>query len=112
MLADLLELCPVFRVRKDDLPRQGERCTTVQLEDQQCKSDVTTIFENMKNSYRKMTTSRTSRYRMFQTMRRTFPNLGGNGGASYSPSVAYLAHWGKGGGGGMGSPPPFSSSKT
>ena len=24
------------------------------------------------------------------------PNLGGNGGASYSPNVAYLARWGEG----------------
>ena len=34
-----------------------------------------------------------------------------NGGASYTPNVAYLASGG-GGGGGAGPPPPFSSSKT
>lgn len=61
MLGDCLELCPVVRVRKDDLPRQGERCTVVQLEERQWESDVMTIFENMKNSYRKATTNRKSR---------------------------------------------------
>ena len=31
------------------------------------------------------------------------PNLGGNGGASYSPNAAYLVRWGQGGSGGAGS---------
>ena len=38
------------------------------------------------------------RYCVFQSIRLTPPNLGGNGGASYSPNVAYLACWGVGGG--------------
>lgn len=58
VLGDCLELC---RVRKDDLPRQVERCTVVQLEKRQWESVVMTIFKNMKNSYRKATTNRKSR---------------------------------------------------
>lgn len=42
-----------------DRVRNVQLC--MQVEDQQWKSDVMIIFENMKNSYRKMTTNRTSR---------------------------------------------------
>lgn len=61
MLRDCLELCPEIRVRKDDLPRQGERRTVVQLEERRWESAVMTIFENMKNSCKKATTNRKSR---------------------------------------------------
>ena len=37
-------------------------------------------------------------YHIFWTIRCTPPNLGGNGGVSYSPNVAYLACGGVGGG--------------
>ena len=55
--------------------------------------------------------SRTKKYRIFRTIRRTPPNLGGNGGVSYSLNEAYLAHWGLGAAV-EGSLFLFSSSKT
>ena len=55
-----------------------------------------------------------SNFHIFQTIRRTSPQIwGGNGGASDSPNVAYLACWGRGvGGSGVDFSPYFSPLKS